>query len=59
MSESKLVVDTLFFDRIFKLMLSTSDENNVLYALDIVCNLTNSEEYRQKLANGGYYKQIY
>ena len=59
MSDAKIVIDNLFFDRMFKLMLSTSDENNVLNALDIVCNLTNTEEYRQKLATGGYYKQIY
>lgn len=56
MAESKSLIDSLFFDRIFRLMLSTQDESNVLNALDIVCNLTNTEEHRKRLATGGYYK---
>ena len=32
---------------------------NILNALDIVCNLTNNEEYRHRLATGGYYEKIY
>ena len=59
MAESKNLIDALFFDKVFRLMLSTQDESNVLNALDIVCNLTNHEEHRKRLATGGYYKQIY
>ena len=39
LSESKHLIDSLFFDKIFKLMLTSSDEQNTLQAYDIICNL--------------------
>ena len=47
----KELVNLLFFDKIFKLILTSSDEANVLLSLDIVCNLMLSDEFRKRLAN--------
>ena len=55
----KELVNLLFFDKIFKLILTSSDEANVLLSLDIVCNLMLSDEFRKRLANQGYIRQIY
>ena len=49
LSGSKLLIDSLFFDKIFKLMLTSSDETNTLQAYDITCNLLMDDHYRAKL----------
>ena len=52
--KSKEMINLLFFDKIFKLILTSSDETNVLLSLDIVCNLMLSDEFRKRLASQGY-----
>ena len=57
---AKHLIDSLFFDKIFKLMLNPSaDEQNILQAYDIVCNLMMNDDYRARLRDNGYIKQIY
>ena len=57
--ESKEHIESLFFDKIFNLMLKTPDEQNKLMSFDILCHLVNSDPHRKKLAKEGYLKQIY
>ena len=59
LNESKHLIDSLFFDKIFKLMLTSSDESNTLQAYDIICNLMMNDDYRAKMREGGYIRQIY
>ena len=49
LDSSRHLVDALFFDKIFKLMLGTTDETNVLQAYEIVCNLLKDDAYRAKM----------
>lgn len=49
--KSKDCINLLFFDKIFKLILTSSDETNVLLALDIVCNLMLSDDFRKRLSS--------
>jgi len=56
---SKHLIDSLFFDKIFKLMLSSQDEQNSLQAFDIMCNLIMHTEYRGRIRDKGYLNQIY
>ena len=51
---SKHLIDALFFDRVFKLMLNSSDEQNTLQAYDIMCNLIMNTEYRARIRDKGY-----
>ena len=61
LSENKYLIDQLFFDKIFKLMIKykDKDEQNVLQAYDLICNLLMDEEYRARLRDKGYINQIY
>lgn len=53
------MVDSLFFDKIFDLLLMTDDERNKLKSIEILANLVHSEEHRLKLANEDYLKRVY
>jgi hypothetical protein len=57
--ESRPIVDNLFFDKIFELLLMTDDERNKLKSIEILANLVHSEEHRLKLANEDYLKRVY
>ena len=59
LEESKYLVDALFFDKIYKLMLNSSDEQNTLQAYDIMCNLMMNADYRAKIRDQNYMRQIY
>ena len=59
LNDSRHLVDALFFDKIFKLMLGTADESNVLQAYEIVCNLIKDDAYRAKMRDQGYIRQIF
>jgi len=56
--QSKYLVDHQFFDKIFKLTLTSQDEQNTQQAYDILCNLVMDTQYRNKLRSEGYIKQI-
>ena len=49
LDQSRHLVDSLFFDKIFKLMMTSSDEKNTLQAYDIVRNLLNDNDYRARI----------
>lgn len=51
---SRHLIDSLFFDKIFKLMLSSSDESNTMQAYEIVCNLLKDDKYRARLRDNQY-----
>lgn len=59
--ESKHLVDALFFDKIFKLMLTSPDEANTMQAYDIMCNLIMDDSYRTKIRDdkANYIRQMY
>jgi len=57
--QSKDLVNHLFFDKIFNMLLKTNDEKNMLKAFEILCNLIQSTNFRRKLANNGYFKIVY
>lgn len=60
LNDSRPLVDNIFFDKIFKNMLSpTSDEGNTLLTYDIVCNLLKDDKYRAKLRDHGYIREIF
>ena len=59
LDQSRHLVDALFFDKIFKLMLGTTDEVNVLQAYEIVCNLLKDDAYRAKMRDQGYIRNIF
>ena len=54
LDDSRHLVDSLFFDKIFKLLLTTHDESNSLQAYEIVCNLIDDDQYRAKLRDQNY-----
>ena len=54
LDDSRHLVDSLFFDKIFKLLLTTQDESNSLQAYEIVCNLIDDDQYRAKLRDQNY-----
>ena len=49
-TEAKEHIENLFFDKIFNMLLKTTDELNRLMSFDILCNLVNSDVHRKKLA---------
>lgn len=57
--QSKDLVNHLFFDKIFNMLLKTTDEKNMLKAFEILCNLIQSPSHRKRLANQGYFKTVY
>ena len=57
--KSTELIQKLFFDKIFKLMLNTKDENIRLKAFEIMCNMIHVPEWRKKLAEQGYLKEVY
>lgn len=57
-SSSKLV-NALFFNKIFDLLLKTSDEKNKLKSFEILCNLIQSPVHRKRLAKESYFEQVY
>lgn len=57
--QSKELINALFFDKIFRLLLNTNDERNKLKAFEILCNLIHSPNHRKRLAQQGYFKQVY
>jgi hypothetical protein len=57
--QSKDLVNYLFFDKIFNMLLKTTDEKNMLKAFEILCNLIQSTSHRKRLANQGYFKTVY
>ena len=60
LNDSRLLVDHLFFDKIFELMVSNSpDEQNTLMSYDIVCNLLKDDKYRAKLRDKNYIRAIF
>lgn len=59
LDSSKELVQALFFDKIFNMLLKTSDEKNKLKAFEILCNLIHSPQHRKKLANQHYFRQVY
>jgi len=48
--QSRELINALFFDKIFRLLLNTSDERNKLKAFEILCNLIHSQVHRKRLA---------
>ena len=54
LSQSKHLIDALFFDKIFKILLNSSDEQNCLQAYDIICNLISNADYRARIRDKGY-----
>ena len=52
-------IKNLFFDKIFNLMLHTSDEKLRLKSFEIMSNLIHVREWRKKLAEQGYFKDVY
>ena len=40
-------------------MMTSSDEKNTLQAYDIVCNLLNDNDYRARIRDQGYMRQIF
>ena len=59
MDQSKDLVNALFFDKIFNLLLRTQDEKNKIKSFEILCNLIHSSVHRKKLASQNYFKQVY
>ncbi len=59
LDESRHLVDVLFFDKTFKLMLTSSDEQNTMQAYDIMCNLIMDNDYRARIRDQGYTRQMY
>lgn len=57
--QSKDLVNNLFFDKIFNMLLKTSDEKNMMKAFEILCNLIQNTAFRKKLAAQGYFKIVY
>ena len=56
---STMLVKNLFFNKIFSMLLTTTDEKNKIKAFEILCNLIQSNSHRKKLAREGYFKQVY
>jgi hypothetical protein len=59
LDQSKEMVNALFFDKIFRMLLTTTDERNKLKAFEILCNLIHSPNHRKRLAKQGYFAQVY
>lgn len=59
LGDSRQVVNQLFFDKIFDMLLTTDDERNRIKALETLGNLVHAEEHRLKLANDEYLKKVY
>lgn len=53
------LVKSMFFFLIFDLIIESEDEVIVVDAYDSLCNLTQDEETRLKLATEGYYKKVF
>ena len=60
-NESKTVVETLFFDKIFNLLMQTDDKEKDVKdnSFRILQNLIHQEEHRLHLANKDYLKKVY
>ncbi len=59
LQESKSVVESLFFDKIYNLLLQTDDQETKIKSLEILSNLIHSEEQRLRLAKNDYLKKFY
>lgn len=57
--DSRAIVNQLFFDKIFDLLLTTDNELNKMKALETLTNLVHSEEHRLKLSNDEYLKRVF
>ena len=57
--ESETIVNQIFFDKIFNLLLETDDERNKLKSFEILCNLIHSDDQRKKLAEENYFAKVY
>ncbi|CDW78052.1 UNKNOWN [Stylonychia lemnae] len=57
--ESDTIVNQIFFDKIFNLLLETDDERNKLKSFEILCNLIHSDIQRKKLAEQNYFQRVY
>lgn len=44
LDECDHIVNDLFYDKIFNLLLETDDERNKIKSFDILCNLIHSEQ---------------
>lgn len=55
----KELVNHIFFYLIFDLIIESDDERIVTKAYESLCNLTQDNETRAKLAKEGYYKRVY
>jgi hypothetical protein len=54
--DSEDIINSLFFDKIFKIINISADEQNSYIAVDILCNLMPHIRYRKKLADQGYFR---
>lgn len=59
LESSNKLVNHLFFDKIFKMLITTNDEKNKLKAFEILCNLIQSQTHRRRLAKEGYFRNVY
>jgi hypothetical protein len=53
------VIESLFFDKIYNLLLQTDDQETKIKSLEILANLIHSEEQRLRLAKNEYLKRVY
>jgi hypothetical protein len=53
------VIESLFFDKIYNLLLQTDDQDTKIKSLEILANLIHSEEQRLRLAKNEYLKRVY
>jgi hypothetical protein len=44
LDDSQYIINDIFYDKIFTLMIETDDERNKLKSFEILCNLVHSEE---------------
>lgn len=53
------MIESLFFDKIYNLLLQTDDQETKIKSLEILANLIHSEEQRLRLAKNEYLKRVY
>lgn len=58
-SECEEVVNSLFYDRVFNILLSSKDDNNRHYSFEILSNMVASDQQRHKLANNNYFRDVF
>ncbi len=53
------MIESLFFDKIYNLLLQTDDQETKIKSLEVLANLIHSEEQRLRLAKNEYLKRVY